>query len=380
MGWVPKVLCVDDEPNVLHGLRRSLRGRFEVYTATSGAEGLRMLRALDVAVVCSDMRMPGMDGAAFLTAARQVAPDASRVLLSGQADLASLVRVINGSGVQRFLIKPCERADLLRGLAEAAEHHRLLRGERELLEGTVVGSVKLATEVLSLAAPLAAAQGQEAQGLVERLATRVGHQLTWEDRTTAALACLGLVSLPPDVLQRMDERGVLSDLEREQVAEGGELAAGLVRHLPRLQEVAGRLEGLGKPSEADGSWVVRALDVVLAYLRAPKGDGGVQGALARLPRHLDRELVTGLWSVLTGDERAVVEVRAAQLDVGMELVEPVYTVKGVLLMPAGLTLQHASLAKVRNFGLRYGVREPLRVRLPEVEEVSEEGAVTSLAG
>src|SRR5277367_6724112 len=68
----PRVLCVDDEPNVLEGLTLTLRRRYEVRTAPGGAEGLELLgRDGPFAVVLSDMRMPGMDGAAFLARARR---------------------------------------------------------------------------------------------------------------------------------------------------------------------------------------------------------------------------------------------------------------------------------------------------------------------
>src|SRR5690606_15932029 len=84
----PKVLCVDDEPHVLDGLSLSLRKRFVVVGETTGMSALEWLRENeDVAVVISDMRMPRMDGAEFLARARELRPDAVRVLLTGRADL-----------------------------------------------------------------------------------------------------------------------------------------------------------------------------------------------------------------------------------------------------------------------------------------------------
>ena len=75
-----KVLCVDDEPRVLEGLLLHLRRRYDVQVATSGGAGLEVLRRESTtAVVISDMRMPGMDGAWFLNQSRQVAPDAVRI-------------------------------------------------------------------------------------------------------------------------------------------------------------------------------------------------------------------------------------------------------------------------------------------------------------
>ena len=82
------MLCVDDEPHVLEGLRDSLSRSFDVHVAESGADGLALLEQDPggYAVVISDMRMPGMSGAAFLSQARRIAPDAVRLLLTGHSD------------------------------------------------------------------------------------------------------------------------------------------------------------------------------------------------------------------------------------------------------------------------------------------------------
>jgi len=93
---MPRVLCVDDERAVLDGLTLHLRRRYRVETAQSGAEGLQILQAMPtIAVVVSDMRMPGMDGAAFLTRAREAAPDTVRMLLTGHSDIDSAIAAIN---------------------------------------------------------------------------------------------------------------------------------------------------------------------------------------------------------------------------------------------------------------------------------------------
>lgn len=367
MSWVPKVLCVDDEPNVLHGLRRSLRGRFEVFTAGSGEEALRMLQSLDVAVICSDMRMPGMDGAAFLARAAEVAPDATRVLLSGQSDLTSVVQVINACGVHRFLMKPCERADLLRGIGEAAERHRLLRAERELLEGTVVGSLATITQVLEGALPVAATLGRRVRRLVERLAELQGQTLGWEERTATAVAAVGLVQLERDVLAKMDAGRPLEDSEASQVAAAPGYAASMLRPIPRLEPVVALLDAAQR-DDPGAPWVSRALRVVMAFLGRDVGAVTERSALQQLGRGLDPELVSCLWGLMTGDVRQVVELSAREIDVGMEIIDPIYTRKGVLLMPAGLHIDEAVLAKLRNFSLRYGLREPLRARLPLAAE------------
>jgi CheY-like chemotaxis protein len=80
----PRVLCVDDEVNVLEGLKLHLRKSCDVVTAISGLAALEVVRATpDFAVILSDMRMPGLNGAAFLSYSRKLAPDAVRLLLTG---------------------------------------------------------------------------------------------------------------------------------------------------------------------------------------------------------------------------------------------------------------------------------------------------------
>ncbi|MEO0334870.1 MAG: response regulator, partial [Pseudomonadota bacterium] len=86
-----KILCVDDEPGVLQSLTRLLKKDFEVLTATSGEDGLKILeKNLDMAVIVSDYRMPGLNGVEFLKKARSLAPSVARTILSGQIDINEL--------------------------------------------------------------------------------------------------------------------------------------------------------------------------------------------------------------------------------------------------------------------------------------------------
>jgi diguanylate cyclase (GGDEF)-like protein len=118
------VLCVDDEPQVLEGLSLQLGRRYEVLTAASGAQGLELLNKHDsVATIISDMRMPRMDGATFLSRARAIAPRAARILLSGQTDLQSAIAAVNEAQVLKFLSKPCLPPDLHAAVESGIEHY-----------------------------------------------------------------------------------------------------------------------------------------------------------------------------------------------------------------------------------------------------------------
>lgn len=108
------VLFVDDEPSILEGLRRMLHRccagwdlRFE---RDSGAAAM-LLKEREVDVLVTDMRMPGMDGAALLEAAKLHSPGTVRIVLSGHTDPATAVRVV--SLAHQFLAKPCDPQRLL---------------------------------------------------------------------------------------------------------------------------------------------------------------------------------------------------------------------------------------------------------------------------
>ncbi|MCA3858609.1 MAG: response regulator, partial [Burkholderia sp.] len=89
---VPSILLVDDEPNVLSALRRVFRpAGYDILTAESGEAALGILASTDVDLIVSDMRMPHMSGAEFLARARVLYPDTMRILLTGYAEIASVV-------------------------------------------------------------------------------------------------------------------------------------------------------------------------------------------------------------------------------------------------------------------------------------------------
>lgn len=114
-----RILCVDDEPNILRSLTWLLQKDFEVFTANGGAEGLALVAQHDFDVVISDQRMPGMMGSEFLREVRKLSPRAMRIMLTGYSDLQALLRSVNDSEVFRFVSKPWKITELPAVVAEA---------------------------------------------------------------------------------------------------------------------------------------------------------------------------------------------------------------------------------------------------------------------
>jgi len=133
-----KILVVDDDPAVLDGLRRTLGRCYDLEMALGPEAGLRLLAEHGpFAVIVSDLRMPGLSGVEFLRRAKDIAPQAVPLMLTGHGDLDTAMEAINEGHIFRFLTKPCPPSILRRSLEAALAQYRLAAADRELLRMTV---------------------------------------------------------------------------------------------------------------------------------------------------------------------------------------------------------------------------------------------------
>ena len=168
-----KVLLVDDEPNVLAAYGRELRGRFDLLTASGGEEALAQLERLGpVAVVVSDMRMPGMDGAELLSRVKRAAPDTVRMILTGCGDRQTAIDAINRGSAQRFHSKPCPGDELARSIGEGIALHRRQRQLAAGLDRVIAESEELERELRH-----ARAEAGVAERATKAILSTVGHEL-----------------------------------------------------------------------------------------------------------------------------------------------------------------------------------------------------------
>ncbi len=131
------ILCVDDEPSILSALRRLFRARgFQVKVAESGQAGLALLASEPVDLVISDMRMPEMDGVVFLEQVRQRWPDITRLLLTGYADITSIMGAINRGEIYRYIAKPWDDNDIIL-IVRGALQQRAMEFEQKRLQALV---------------------------------------------------------------------------------------------------------------------------------------------------------------------------------------------------------------------------------------------------
>jgi response regulator RpfG family c-di-GMP phosphodiesterase len=371
------ILLVDDEPAILDGLRRQLRKKFTVHTAAGGAEALELLESEPVAVVVSDMRMPQMNGATFLSTVRTLYPDVVRILLTGQADTQSAITAVNEGQIYRFLTKPCPPEVLLEEIGSAVELNRLVTVERELLSTTLRRTVEALTTTLSLAQPLAFARAVRMARVVNDLAQVLGLDDPWEVEVTAMLAQLGAVTLPSTVLEKLDAGRPLDEDERDMAARVPGISRDLVAAIPRLETVAaaigwqtarydGRGSAAGVPTGEDLPLAARMLRLATDFETGLSQRAALQDTINALradagaydPRLLDA--LIGFHEV-TETEAPPRDIRVHELEEGMVVFDDILTTEGVLLIGRGTVVTDSLIQRLENYSDQGRVSDALRV-------------------
>jgi DNA-binding NtrC family response regulator len=127
------ILLVDDDENLLQGLRRSLKNNnYEIITANSGNRAIEVLKKDKIDILITDEKMPGMSGSNLTAYVRKNYPDVLCMILSGQSDIDSIIKAVNEGEIYRFLTKPCNISELKINIANAIQHLKLLRRMREM--------------------------------------------------------------------------------------------------------------------------------------------------------------------------------------------------------------------------------------------------------
>ncbi len=162
----PKLLVIDDEPEILQSLRGLLRREFELHIAQGAEEALAILAAHPIQVILTDQRMPGMTGVELMAKARKEYPETVRIVFTGYADIKAVVDAINHGGLYRYLTKPWDPDELIEVLHEAAAEYR--RGEDRRRFNTDVRSFVCDASSLAAEVPPSAVDAPRWQLLTQR--------------------------------------------------------------------------------------------------------------------------------------------------------------------------------------------------------------------
>ncbi|MFH1810620.1 MAG: HD domain-containing phosphohydrolase [Pseudomonadota bacterium] len=363
----PAILCVDDEPELLAGLGLHLRRHYTLSTATSGAQGLQLLTEQGpYAVVMSDMRMPGMNGAEFLAAVRQRAPETVRMLLTGHADMESAISAVNEGQIFRFLTKPCPPASVLAAFEAAHRQYQLVTAEKVLLEQTLHGSIQALSAVLALSNPVVFGRASRIKKSAAALVRALGLADAWQIEVAAMLSPLGTIILPAETLEKHLAGQPLTVDEQAMVERMPAVVEDLLAHIPRLEEVRAILADLslaraGKLEVCEGAAVLAiAADFDDLESRGQSAPRALD-ALQERARFYRPELLARFVQVQRAAQAGKVrQIEVSGLKVGQVLAQEVRSTGGVLLVARGFEITPGVVERLKNF--RGGsIAQPLHV-------------------
>ena len=374
-----RVLFVDDETHVLDGIQRTLRKHVAIHTASSGAEGLRLLQeAGPFSLVISDMRMPGMNGAQFLSTVRDQAPDTVRMILSGQADLPSTIAAVNDGHIFRFLCKPCPADKLLGAVEEGLKQYRLITAEKVLLEQTLSGAIKMLIEILGMVSPGASSRASRLQRYVQELAIALQLPVRWQWITAAYVSQIGCVTLPKEIMAKVEAAQPLSHDEKQLYESHPRIAGTLLSTIPRLEDIAaivtaqfGAIDVAEQPAQmhlwdlrTTGAMLLRVSSVFDRLLSHGESHIDAIHAIRALKLGAPESVLQALHLMkVTSREFTVRPIGVKDLAIGMILDEDLKSCKGIRLVPAGQEITRTLMVKLASIVDGVGVAEPFRVRI-----------------
>ena len=385
---LPRVLCVDDEPRVVDGLVLHLRRDYQVLTAHSGFAALEILKEKGApAVIVSDMRMPSMDGATLLKHVKNLCPETTRILLTGETGRDVAITAVNEGHIFRFLTKPCIPDHLRAAIEAGVNHHRLLKAEKVLLQETLIGCIQALVDVLAITNPVAFGRAARVKRLATDLATAAGRAGSWQLEAAAMLSQIGYISLPVELAEKLYYGKRLTTEERVLADAAPLVARKLLGRIPRLEPVmeilAASQDPKATPPEGQIKLGAATLRLVLEYdfhLAQGLNPRKAIDVLRAQALRQDSTLLECLEAMVGAavDAQEIKEVSVGRVTPGMVFLDDLRTSVGTLLVPKGFEVTETFLERLRNFGPAI-LQENVRVSSVVKNDPAEKYAVDNSA-
>ena len=401
-GVVGTVLLVDDDESLLAAMSRLLRpDGLRVLIAPGGERALELLEAEgdSIGVVVSDYQMPGMNGADLLRAVRLRWPDATRILSTGNADLTAAARTVNEGQVSRLITKPCDPDQFREVVGAALTQYQLVLENRRLrevadeqsirleqwnqrLEETVnqrtaeleqanaslqrglLDCVRVLVGFLERRLPDRASRCREAARLAGRLAERAAMPAETVRRIqlAALVQDIGLMGLPDPILRQRPED--LPTAARDPVRAASDYWPG---HAQRYRAAGGDRDLDSPPSRAMGRARLprsplglaiplpsRIIALTDGYIEAVGREGttatrwrSAQRAAGAYDPDLVEVLAAELENRVAAAPNTGAEVPISQLRAGLQLMAPITSTTGAVLVKSGEVLTEALLGRIQ---------------------------------
>jgi DNA-binding response OmpR family regulator len=367
-----KILLVDDDTTLLDFYKNSFKFNFEMLTACDGNEGIKILNANllnPFHVIVSDYDMPGINGIDFLIRAREVMPDSVRIMLTSASDIQVAINAISEGNIFRFLNKPCPPNTLAKNIVAGIDQNRLITAEKTLLEKTLLGSVGVIMEILSVVNPEAFAQTLRLRNLAKKMITRLKIENGWEIEVGVLLSQIGCVSIPPDIITKHFHGRYLSEQETMMFYSHPLSGYKFISKIPRLENIAEGIKNQFRDySEGDNK------SFLLSHFIKVLIDYDMHIHSGKLPTtacdimNLNKDKYNPL--VLQALEAEILQVMEGfvvktisleNLQVRMVLADDIRSDRNVILVRKDSEISDVSLDKILNYRHFEPIQEPIKV-------------------
>ena len=369
-----KILLVDDEEQLLIGLRRNLQEEFDLTCVQTPASAILALeKEEDFAVIVTDYKMPLMNGVELLQQAKKLRPETVRMVLTGFADIRVITEAVNTGSVFRFLSKPCSVPQMRMALQGGLAQFRLIRAEKELLNKTLMGCVKVFGDLISNFDPVLHAQVKNTRSILQLLpAFGISHGI-WEAEIAVLLSPLGWLTVPPHIIEKTRANRELSPEEKKILDGIPSSTCRLLGNIPRLEAVTETIlyeRELCLPevvSEPPRPWMIlRACQDLVVFrgtygtfsnaLKVMEETAGIYHPACLIALRAGLGEITKLeLSKGVGVFRKSIK----DLTLGMKVIDPITTCDGLVIVPANHELHAADLERIYNFDHSFGLKDSI---------------------
>ena len=294
---------------------------------------------------------------------RRAAPDTIRMMITGFSDITAAMDAVNEGNVFRLLAKPCQSSVLAKAIASGFAQYRLIMAEKELLENTLMGSIKVLTDVLAAVNPEAFGKSLRITRCVRHLVAKFRPPSSWCFEAAAMLSQLGCIMLDPELIQSAYVDTHLSAENRTRFETHPNIARDLLANVRRLEPVAWLIsqqllrDPQSPPHIPELSAEALALGAKMIKLAVAFDNFRMRGvpddeALVRLRyrSEFDRELVDALSDMKSADSQMELrKIPISTLTIGMILQQNIRNHAGVLVVAKGQEVTRPLLVKLEHF-------------------------------
>lgn len=265
------ILVIDRDAELLCYAEGALRGLGRVQLAASAEQATAALRESNhYSIILTALSFPDMENGLMLPWMRELHPTSVRLLMTRNEGVRTVADAINDAAPFRVLVKPFTREALRRSVIDAQVEYDRLVNERQMLEGTLHGSLEAIAGMLAVVHPAAFGRAARVRRMVTMLADKIGLPDRWDMQIAALLSQFSALGLDADLVERLCRQGSMTPEERTRVNAAVEATLTLVAPIPRMARVCE---------------ILRSIELV---------PGGAAGLASRWPGDAERVLAIAL--------------------------------------------------------------------------------------